>query len=111
MNNGDTARGDAARKNHADSGLRVAALGDLHCKESSAGTLRALLAQATQSADVMVLCGDLTDHGLPAEARVLAQEVAGIPAAERVPMLGVLGNHDYETNHADEVRKILCDAG
>lgn len=95
----------------APSGLHVAAVGDLHCKESSAGTMRPLLAQMMESADVLILCGDLTDHGLVAEARILASEITAIPAADRVPILGVLGNHDFETNHVEEVRKILCDAG
>lgn len=54
------------------------------------------------------MCGDLTDFGKVEEAQVLAKELA---SARNVPMVGVLGNHDFESNQADEVRKILCDAG
>ena len=55
--------------------LRVAALGDLHCSKASAGTLQPLFAQITEAADVLVLCGDLTDFGLPEEAHILAKEL------------------------------------
>ena len=48
---------------------RVAALGDIHCTEASAGQFQPLFSQIAEAADVMVLCGDLTDHGLPAQAR------------------------------------------
>jgi Icc-related predicted phosphoesterase len=54
-----------------------------------------------------LLCGDLTDHGLPEEARVLAHELAGV----KVPMLGVMGNHDYHSDQAAEVEHILEGVG
>jgi Icc-related predicted phosphoesterase len=57
-----------------------------------------------KSADVLALCGDLTDHGLPEEAHALAREIA---ASVKLPVLAVLGNHDFESNHVDEVRHIL----
>jgi len=56
---------------------------------------------------VVLIAGDLTDYGLPEEARVLAKELSGI----RVPIAAVLGNHDIESGKADEVRQILTDAG
>ena len=89
--------------------VRVAALGDVHCTETSAGQLQPLFAQIAEAADVMVLCGDLTDHGLPAQAHVLAKELSGL--AHRVPTIAVLGNHDFESGHPDDVRHILQDAG
>jgi len=55
-----------------------------------------------------VLCGDLTDFGKVEEAQVLAKELS---SARKVPMVGVLGNHDYESNQAAEVRTILSEAG
>lgn len=55
-----------------------------------------------------MLCGDLTDFGKVEEAHVLAKELA---SARNTSIVGVLGNHDCESNQADEVRKILCDAG
>src|SRR5688500_16125537 len=88
--------------------VRFAAVGDIHCKRDSAGQFRSLFAQAAEAADALLLCGDLTDYGLPEEARVLVDELA---LASSVPIVAVLGNHDHESGHADEVRKILGDAG
>lgn len=83
--------------------MRVAAVGDLHCKKESAGTLRSLFAQVESRADVLLLCGDLTDYGTPEEAHVLARELAIV----KEPIIAVLGNHDYESGHADQVVSIL----
>jgi Icc-related predicted phosphoesterase len=88
--------------------VRIAALGDLHCTRTAAGTLQPLLAPASAAADVLVLCGDLTDYGLPDEAHVLARELT---AAVRIPVVAVLGNHDYESGKQDEVRAILTEVG
>lgn len=88
--------------------VRVAAVGDLHCTKTSQGALQPLFAAASTSADVLVLCGDLTDYGLPEEARVLARELA---AALRIPAVAVLGNHDYESGQHEEVVQILRDGG
>ena len=86
--------------------LRVAAVADLHCTKGAAGQLQPLFAQAAAQADVLLLCGDLTDYGLPEEAQVLARELAGLP----VPVLAVLGNHDYESGRHEEVKSILSAA-
>src|SRR5262245_47582085 len=86
---------------------RVAALGDLHCTRNSQGAFQPLFAKLADAADVVLVAGDLTDYGLAEEARVLAKELSGI----RVPVVGVLGNHDIESGKADEVRQILTDAG
>jgi Icc-related predicted phosphoesterase len=88
--------------------VRVAAVGDLHCTRTSQGALQPLFAAASANADVLLLCGDLTDYGLPEEARVLARELG---AALRIPAVGVLGNHDYESGQHEEVVQILRDAG
>ncbi|HVL76124.1 MAG TPA: metallophosphoesterase [Noviherbaspirillum sp.] len=87
--------------------IRFAAVGDIHCTERSSGDLRAFFAQAADASDALLLCGDLTDYGTPEEAHVLAEALA----AARVPVVAVLGNHDYESGMQDEVRKILCDSG
>jgi Icc-related predicted phosphoesterase len=87
--------------------LRVAAVGDIHVTKTSQGALRSLFKEAGELADVLVLCGDLTDYGLPEEAHVLAGELA----AARLPVIGVLGNHDFEAGRPGEVRSILVDAG
>jgi Icc-related predicted phosphoesterase len=88
--------------------MRIAALGDLHCPRTKEAELRGLLDEMAATADVILLCGDLTDYGRPDEARLLAQQLAG---ARRIPMLGVLGNHDYECGHPEEVERILADGG
>lgn len=87
--------------------IRFAAVGDIHCKKDSGGTLRAFFAQASEAADALLLCGDLTDYGLPEEARVLADELS----AASVPVIAVLGNHDFESDQQDEVCEILTRAG
>ncbi|MEW6300412.1 MAG: metallophosphoesterase, partial [Thermodesulfobacteriota bacterium] len=57
---------------------------------------------------LLLLCGDIIDYGLPEEARLFVKEFA---AAVKIPTLAVLGNHEYESEKHDEVRRILCDAG
>ena len=86
---------------------RIAAVGDLHCTVDAKGRLRELFTRASQEADVIALCGDLTDYGLPEEAHVLAGELVGA----RVPVVGVLGNHDHESGKQVEVAQILTEAG
>ena len=89
--------------------VRVAAIGDLHFSRTApAGSLQPLFSQINDSADVLVLCGDLTDYGLPEEAKAFAREVS---TTVKIPMVGVLGNHDYESGQPDVVRQILKDAG
>ena len=87
--------------------VRFAAVGDLHCRKDSAGAFRELFAQASDAADALLLCGDLTDYGLPEEARVLAGELG----AAKVPIVAVLGNHDFESDAQNDVCRILGDAG
>ena len=87
--------------------IRFAAVGDLHCRKTSAGTYREMFAAASKAADALLLCGDLTDYGLPDEARVLVDELA----VASVPVVAVLGNHDVESDAENEVRRILTGAG
>ncbi len=86
--------------------VRLAAVGDLHCTKESAGLLRPMFAQIDGRADVLLLCGDLTDYGLPEEAHVLAKELSVV----KVPILAVLGNHDFHSGHSEEVTHILREA-
>lgn len=88
--------------------VRLAALGDTHIRKNSQGVLQSVLASVNDRADVLLLCGDLTDYGLPEEAQVLAKELT---AAVRIPMVAVLGNHDYESGQASDVCQILTDVG
>ena len=89
--------------------VRVAAVGDLHHGKTSApGSLHALFSQINDSADILALCGDLTDYGLAEEARAFVKEV--IPTV-KIPIVAVLGNHDFESNQQQEIAQILKDAG
>lgn len=87
--------------------VRVAAVGDLHCKQEPTEELRQLFSDASAAADMLLLCGDLTDHGRPEEARTLAEQLS----AARIPVVAVLGNHDHESGKPDEVARILRDVG
>jgi uncharacterized protein len=91
----------------AEKKLTVAAIGDLHVRQERTGVLRELFMEISRAADVLVLCGDLTDVGNPREAEVLAEDLR----ACSIPVIGVLGNHDYECGHVEEVGKILRDGG
>lgn len=88
--------------------MRIAATADLHYRKSSQGYFQALFMEASAAADVLLLCGDLTDYGEAEEARALAHD---IKTHVSVPVLAVLGNHDYESGHADKVTKTLVEAG
>jgi Icc-related predicted phosphoesterase len=87
--------------------VRVAALADLHCTKTSQGAFQPLFTRVSESADIAVIAGDLTDYGLPEEAAVLARELTAL----RIPAAAVLGNHDLESGKAAEVRQILEAAG
>ena len=87
--------------------VRVAAVGDVHCGKGSQGQFQPLFARVAESADVLVLCGDLTDYGLPDEARVLVRELSAV----KVPTVAVFGNHDLESGNAAEIATILTEAG
>jgi len=88
--------------------MRIAAVGDLHCKKTSRGSLEPLFAAMGAAADVLVLCGDLTDYGFAEEAHVLAKELG---PAKTTPVVAVLGNHDYESGEAEQVKAVLAEAG
>jgi Icc-related predicted phosphoesterase len=86
---------------------RIAAVGDLHVTKESSGVFRPVFAQLEGKADVLLLCGDLTDYGLPDEAHVLAKELSVL----KIPILAVLGNHDFESGHHAKVTEILQEGG
>jgi Icc-related predicted phosphoesterase len=86
---------------------RLAAAGDLHYTLSSRGALRRLLGEVRPRADILALCGDLTDHGLPEEAALLAEDLQALG----LPVVAVLGNHDFESGAADAVTELLRRAG
>lgn len=87
--------------------VRFAAVGDLHVTKDSHGTLRSLFAQASEAADALLLTGDLTDYGTAEEAQVLADELAVV----KIPIVAVLGNHDYESGTPEAVIERLAHVG
>ena len=89
------------------SSVRFAIVGDIHVKKDSAGLLRSFFAQASEAADALLLCGDLTDYGTAEETQVLVEELALV----KVPVVAVLGNHDYESGTPEVVSQVLKHAG
>jgi len=87
--------------------FRLAAVGDLHCREDQHGRFRDFVRTINAEADGLVLCGDLTDHGTVAEAKTLVESLSSLT----IPCAAVLGNHDFDSNHQEDVIKILHDAG
>jgi Icc-related predicted phosphoesterase len=92
----------------AKSQVRIAATADLHFGKTSAGTLVPMLSQIATVAEALVIAGDLTDYGHPEEARALVKDLA---ATVRIPIVSVLGNHDFESGAEQEIRQIFLDAG
>jgi Icc-related predicted phosphoesterase len=87
--------------------MKIAAVGDLHVTEEKVAPYAATFERASGESDVLILCGDLTNFGKIAEAEILADDIAKCT----VPVLGVLGNHDYECGNHEEVVRILREAG
>ena len=104
-------KADESEESHVErdpaSKVRVAAVGDLHCRDDQHGRFRQLIKQVNAVADVLLLCGDLTDRGTMAETRVLAEELSAL----RIPCAAVLGNHDYEGGCAKELCVELSKVG
>jgi len=88
-------------------GVRVAAVGDVHVDRDVVGRYRPALDELGDKADVLLLAGDLTRHGTADEAHCVAQEFGNLA----VPVVAVLGNHDYHSDEVHLVTKILEDAG
>lgn len=87
--------------------LRIAAVGDVHLGEDMRGRCRERLAGIEARADVLMLAGDLTRHGTLEEGRLVAEEFRGL----RIPVVAVLGNHDYHSDLQGEIAEVLRDAG
>ena len=77
--------------------VRIAAVGDLHYDGGTAEGLRNLFTEMDRNADIVVLCGDLTSHGKPDQIKGFVEHLAAV----RIPIVAVLGNHDYEASQAD----------
>ncbi|MCD1294954.1 metallophosphoesterase [Methanocella sp. CWC-04] len=81
-------------------------MGDLHFKDRSLKSFQSLLRMVNNDADVLVLCGDLTSHGLIEEAKILAEDIMNV----EIPVVAVLGNHDHEADNNEEIMDILEEA-
>jgi Icc-related predicted phosphoesterase len=87
--------------------IRVAAAGDVHASEPERDRVTAAFAGLEPGTDLVLLAGDLTTCGDPAEAAVLAEACRGLD----IPVCAVLGNHDWHLNRAEELTAVLVDAG
>ena len=87
--------------------MKIAAIGDLHVTEDSVAPYRRLFEEMADVADAVALCGDLTNFGKTSEAEILAEDIRTCT----IPVLGVLGNHDYECGQPEVVARILHEAG
>ena len=87
--------------------MKIAAVGDLHVTEDQAAPYGQLFEEISAGADVLLLCGDLTNFGKTKEAEILAEDIR----AATIPVVGVLGNHDYECGQPEKVCEILHSAG
>ncbi|MCT9933464.1 metallophosphoesterase [Planotetraspora sp. A-T 1434] len=87
--------------------LRIAAVADIHLGEDVRGHYRKKLEGIEQRAEVLLVGGDLTRHGTVQEGRVVAEELRDLP----IPVVAVLGNHDYHSDANKEIIEVLRDAG
>jgi Icc-related predicted phosphoesterase len=97
----------AHERREASRTVRVAALGDVHASAAGKGEWRETFVEISQRADVLCLCGDLTNLGTSPEAAALAEDLR----ACTIPVVAVLGNHDHHCDNAAELEKVLSDAG
>ena len=92
---------------HAEPRVRIAAAGDLHCRETRRREIEAAFARIAGEVDAILLAGDLTTHGAPDQAAILADACAPL----EVPVVTVLGNHDWHANRTVEVVETLTAGG
>jgi Icc-related predicted phosphoesterase len=104
---GETPLQNRRKGDRRPSVVRVAAVGDFHSAEESVGAYRAHFSRLNEEADVLLLAGDLTNWGTPAEMRVAVAELAEV----EIPIVAVLGNHDHESGQTEEGCAILRDRG
>jgi Icc-related predicted phosphoesterase len=87
--------------------IRIAAVGDIHFAEDSLGSLAPRWRRLSRHADLLILAGDLTNVGSRSQAQALAEELDSID----VPIVAVLGNHDFHAGTPDLVAQALESAG
>jgi Icc-related predicted phosphoesterase len=87
--------------------MRIAATADLHFTPQNYDRIRDQMNRVRDEADVLILAGDLTNYGKPAEMESLLNAIVRL----RVPTIAVLGNHDYESGHEDELMQMMTAEG
>ncbi len=87
--------------------VRIAAFADVHAGRDSVGRIAPHLSEVGDQADLLLIGGDLTRCGTAEEAEVLARELSGI----EVPVVAVLGNHDYHSDESELVEDALLSCG
>ncbi|TMK65128.1 MAG: metallophosphoesterase [Actinobacteria bacterium] len=90
-----------------DVALRVAAAGDVHIRDSNRDEVARSFRALEGEVDLVLLAGDLTTHGEPAQAELFAEVCRDLS----VPVIAVLGNHDLHMGRGDDVRRVLEEAG
>ena len=83
--------------------IRIAAVGDIHVRENERGKWSEYFKEVSQQADILVICGDLTDTGDEGEAQLLSEELRSCT----IPVVGVLGNHDFEKGRHKLIRQMV----
>ena len=83
--------------------VRIAAVGDIHVRESEKGKWSEYFKDVSQQADILLICGDLTDTGDEGEAQLLSEELRSCT----IPVVGVLGNHDFEKGRHKLIRQMV----
>lgn len=86
--------------------VRIAAVGDIHVTKADKHKWSPLFGKVSEQADILLICGDLTDTGDEAEAMLLAEELKSC----KIPVVAVLGNHDHEKGKQKQIRRIMLDA-
>jgi Icc-related predicted phosphoesterase len=87
--------------------MRIAALADLHFTPAAYEGIKTLMERVRDEADVMVLAGDLTNYGKASEMEPLLNVLVRL----RLPVVAVLGNHDYESGQEAELMKMMTEEG
>src|ERR671938_513468 len=91
----------------SEASVTLAAAGDIHCSPENRDAVLTAFDAIDGAVDLVLLAGDLTTHGEPEQAAVLAEACRGMDT----PVVAVLGNHDLHANRADELVEVLRGAG
>lgn len=87
--------------------MKLAAIGDIHCRVGMDNLIEPMIGEIRDQMDVLILAGDLTDHGLPEEAELLVRQLEWV----KVPVIAILGNHDHEGGQPEQVAQVFSEAG